>query len=141
MSTDFIQSAMKVLGLGSITNADSGNARIVDMSLGSRGTMSAATLVSGNPGTETVNLVTGPARVYGMTFFVSAAGSDGRWNLIDATGSAEGGSAKFTFIPVAVGYYPREFLRPLKFDRGLQINYTATGTSANFTRQIFYSAV
>ena len=138
MSMDLIESLRKVLGLGAITNSDSGNARLVDMSLGTRGTTSYANLISALPGTETVNLLSGPARVYGMSFFVSAAGGDGRWNLIDATGSAEGGAAKFTFVPAAVGYYRKELVRPLVFNRGIQINYTATGTLASFSRQVFY---
>ena len=129
---DVIESLRKVLGLGSITNADSGNARLVDLSLGSRGITSYANLVA----SELVQVQTGHGRIYGFSFFVSAAGGDARWNLIDATASGVGGTAKFTFVPAAVGYYPIELVRPLVFTSGIQINYTAT--AGNFSRQIFY---
>lgn len=130
----FIDDLLRVLGVTKIFDANSNTSRIIDLSLGTRGLTSFAS----NAGNEVQNLLQVPGRVYGMTFYCSSVGGDARWNLLDATASGVGGTAKFTYIPVAVGAFHVEFNRPLVFNSGIQINYTAT--AGLFHRQVSYGA-
>lgn len=140
MSFALIQDLKQVLGLSTIFNADSSVTKVIDLSLGDVGTVS-FNKCDATQNNDSQRIVLGAGRVYSLDFYVSAAGGDARWSLIDATASSAAGtafgSALYTFRPVQTGAFGEDFIRPLVFTKGIVIAYTAT--AGNFSRQIFYT--
>lgn len=140
MSLDLVHDLKKILGLQSTLNADSNVVKTIDLSYGDVGTVSFNKCDS-SQNNDSKLLVSGPVRIHSLDFYVSAAGGDARWNLVNASASAAAGTALgstlYTFRPVLAGGFGEDFIRPLVFDKGIVIAYTATAGA--FGRQVYYS--
>lgn len=77
-----------------------------------------------NAATYAKVVFTGPCEVYGLSLLGTATGA-GTFQLIDSTATAVTASPKWqtTLIPIQ---YSEQFIRPIKFNNGLVISYTAT---------------
>ena len=142
MSFALIQDLKQVLGLSTIFNADSSVTKVIDLSLGDVGTVS-FNKCDATQNNDSQRIVLGAGRVYSLDFYVSAAGSESRWSLIDASASSSAGTAFgsdiYNFRPMQAGAFGEDLLRPLVFTKGLVIAYTAT--AGNFSRQVYYGLV
>ena len=140
MSLDIIHDLKKILGLQTVLNTDTNVIKTVDLSYGNIGTVSFNKCDSAQ-NNDSQMIVAGPVRIHSLDFYVSAAGGDARWNLVDASASSAAGtafgSATYTFRPVQAGAFGEDFIRPLTFTKGIVIAYTAT--AGNFSRQMYYT--
>lgn len=90
---------------------------------------------------DTEVVITGPADVFYLEFDVTATASGTRWDLRDVTATSEGDiNVKYTFRPNQVGKFERDFTRPIHFDRGLAVVYSASGSGQTFYTQMLHSA-
>ena len=77
----------------------------------------------------TQTLVVGvPAVVYGLSLIATATVA-ATFGLVNATATADGTAFTWGTAVIPVGGIVRTFARPLRFDKGLVMCYTATGAA------------